>query len=73
MDPAKIQTPLERRDKGNYCRFYKDYGNNTDECRTLKDVIKAFICRRHLSYYVAKKVDQPKQVEEKAVEQPQDN
>ena len=39
----------------------------------MKYEIEALICRGHLSRYVAKKVDQPKPIEEKATEQPQDN
>ena len=69
-EPPKIRTPIERRDKRKYCCFHRDYGHNTDEYRTLKDEIEMLICRGHLSHYVAKKDDQPKPAEEKAVEQP---
>ena len=72
-EPPKIWTPIERRDKRKYYRLHKDYGHNTDECQTLKDEIEMLIRRGHLSCYVAKKVDQSKPVEKKAVEQPQDN
>ena len=71
--PLKIRTPMEQRDKRKYCRFYRDYGHNTDECRTLKDEIKALICRGYLSFYMARKADQPKPTKEKAIEQSQDN
>ena len=58
------------RDKGKYYHFHKDYGYNTDECRTLKDDIEALTWHGHLSRYVAKKTDQAKPAEEKAIEQP---
>ena len=35
--PKPISTPVERRDKNKYYRFYQDHGYCTDECRHLKD------------------------------------
>ena len=69
-EPPKIQTPIDQRNKRKYYRFHRDYGHNIDKCQTLKDEIEMLICRGHLSRYVAQKEDQPKPVEEKAVEQP---
>ncbi|KAL8115462.1 hypothetical protein AgCh_022089 [Apium graveolens] len=43
-DPAKL-------DKGKYCRFHKDVGHDTDECRQLKDEIEFFIRKGRLNKY----------------------
>ena len=68
-EPPKIWTPIEQRDKRKYCHFHKDYGHKNDECQTLKDEIEALIRRGHLSFYVAKKADQPKAIEKKAYQE----
>ncbi|XP_074377473.1 uncharacterized protein LOC141718995 [Apium graveolens] len=45
----KWQKPLrgdpEKRDKSRYCRFHKDVGHDTDDCRQLKDEIEYLIQR----------------------------
>ena len=38
-----ISTPVERRDKSEYCRFHQDHGYRIDECRHLKDQVKTLI------------------------------
>ncbi|KAL8108705.1 hypothetical protein AgCh_008657 [Apium graveolens] len=43
-DPAKL-------DKGKYCRFHKDVGHDTDECRQLKDEIEFLIRKGRLNKY----------------------
>ena len=73
QDPPQNRTLLERKNQGKYYHFHRNYGHNIDECRILKDEIEAFICKGHMSRYVAKKAEQPKAVEEEAIEQPQDN
>ncbi|CAA0832558.1 Unknown protein, partial [Striga hermonthica] len=37
-----------------YCRFHKDYGHNTDECRHLKDEIERLIKAGHLKEFIYK-------------------
>ncbi|KAL8155150.1 hypothetical protein AgCh_000513 [Apium graveolens] len=44
-DPAKL-------DKSKYCRFYKDVGHDTDECRQLKDEIGFLIRKGRLNKYI---------------------
>ncbi|CAA0811883.1 Unknown protein, partial [Striga hermonthica] len=37
-----------------YCRFHKDYGHNTDDCRHLKDKIERLIKAGHLKEFIYK-------------------
>ena len=41
--PKPISTPAEKRDKNKYCRFHRDHGHRTDECRHLKDQVETLI------------------------------
>ena len=43
-DPVKL-------DKSKYCRFHKDVGHDTDECRQLKDEIEFLIRKGRLNKY----------------------
>ena len=49
-----ISTLIERRDKNKYCRFHKDHGHRTDECRHLKDQVETLIQQWKLLKYVKK-------------------
>ncbi|CAA0824985.1 Unknown protein, partial [Striga hermonthica] len=55
-----VRWPRTRKDgptkpKSNmYCRFHKDYGHNTDECRHLKNEIERLIKAGHLKEFVYK-------------------
>jgi len=35
--PKPLSPSLKRRDPKNYCRFHKDHGHYTNECRDLKE------------------------------------
>lgn len=39
LNPEKAR----RRDRTKHCRFYKDHGHTTEECRQLKDKIERLI------------------------------
>ena len=39
-------------DKNKYCRFHKDHGYNTEDCRDLKEQIEELIRKRKLQKYV---------------------
>ncbi|XP_050241228.1 uncharacterized protein LOC126690138 [Quercus robur] len=41
-------------DKNKYCRFHKDHGHNTEDCRDLKEQIKELIQKGKLQKYVKK-------------------
>ena len=41
-------------DKNKYCRFYKDHGHNTEDCRDLKEQVEELIRKGKLQKYVKK-------------------
>ena len=49
--PKPIRTDPEKRNKDLYCRFHKDTGHKTDDCRQLKDEIEFLIRKGKLSRY----------------------
>nr|XP_023900975.1 uncharacterized protein LOC112012832 [Quercus suber] len=46
--PKPLSTSSRKRDPKKYCRFHKDHGHYTDECRDLKEQIKELIQRGKL-------------------------
>ncbi|XP_077249135.1 uncharacterized protein LOC143888575 [Tasmannia lanceolata] len=54
-----------KRDKSKYCRFYRDHGHDTAECRYLKDEIELLINRGYLRKYV-KNGDDRRECKEKS-------
>ncbi|XP_030964425.1 uncharacterized protein LOC115985645 [Quercus lobata] len=54
----KWQRPLHSSpnvcDKNKYCRFHKDHGHNTEDCRDLKEQIEELIRKGKLQKYVKK-------------------
>ena len=42
------------RDKNKYCRFHKDHGHYTEDCRDLKEQIEELIRKGKLQKYVKK-------------------
>ena len=49
--PKALRTDPEKRNKSLYCRFHKDTGHNTDDCRQLKDEIEYLIRKGKLNKY----------------------
>ena len=41
-------------DKNKYCRFHKDHGHYTEDCRDLKEQIEELICKGKLQKFVKK-------------------
>ena len=41
-------------DKNKYCRFHKDHGHNTEDCRDLKEQVEELIRKGRLQKYVKK-------------------
>ncbi|XP_074346235.1 uncharacterized protein LOC141685008 [Apium graveolens] len=41
--PKSLRGDPKKRDKSRYCRFHKDVGHDTDDCRKLKDEIEYLI------------------------------
>ena len=58
--PPNIRTPVNRRDNTKYCRYHRDIGHVTEECRVLKDEIKRLIQRGQLRNYVRGNNQQPR-------------
>ncbi|GAV83431.1 LOW QUALITY PROTEIN: hypothetical protein CFOL_v3_26878, partial [Cephalotus follicularis] len=50
--PEKLRTPAENRNMEKYCRYHRDHGHDTEECRQLKNQIKDLIRKGHLRKYV---------------------
>ena len=42
------------RDKKKYCRFHKDHGHYTEDCKDLKEQIEELIQKRKLQRFVKK-------------------
>ncbi|KAL5564860.1 hypothetical protein UlMin_028024 [Ulmus minor] len=59
--PSAIKTPVNQRDNTKYCRYHRDIGHITEECRVLKDEIERLIQRGQLRNYVRDGDQQPRQ------------
>ncbi|CAA0810441.1 Unknown protein, partial [Striga hermonthica] len=57
MWPRTRKDGLKKPKSDLYCRFHKDYGHNTDECRHLKNEIERLIKAGHLKEFVYKDRD----------------
>ncbi|KAL5577214.1 hypothetical protein UlMin_018913 [Ulmus minor] len=59
--PKGSRRENERHDNTKYCRYYRDIGHITEECRVLKDEIERLIQRGQLRNYVRGNDQQPRQ------------
>ncbi|GAV72997.1 hypothetical protein CFOL_v3_16484, partial [Cephalotus follicularis] len=50
--PEKMRAPTENRSVEKYCRYHRDHGHDTEECRQLKNQIEDLIRKGHLRKYV---------------------
>lgn len=57
VDP--LRGPKNRRDLNKYCRYHRDRGHTTDECRQLKDEIEGMILRGYLRQYMGNRANHP--------------
>ncbi|GAV77323.1 LOW QUALITY PROTEIN: hypothetical protein CFOL_v3_20794, partial [Cephalotus follicularis] len=56
--PEKLRSPAEKRDVEKYCRYHRDHGHDTEECRQLKNQIEDLIQWGHLRKYVDREAPQ---------------
>ncbi|GAV79335.1 hypothetical protein CFOL_v3_22800, partial [Cephalotus follicularis] len=80
--PEKMKAPAENRSIEKYCRYHRDHGHDTEECRQLKNQIEDLIRKGHLRKYVDRDAPQgrreqrreeaPQQQEEQQQQQPRD-
>ncbi|GAV58927.1 hypothetical protein CFOL_v3_02460 [Cephalotus follicularis] len=49
---APLRSPADKRDSNKYCRYHRDYGHDTEECRHLKNHIEDLIRKGHIRKYV---------------------
>ena len=52
--PRPLHSSPHIRDKNKYCRFHKDHGHCTEDCRDLKEQIEELIRKGKLQKYVKK-------------------
>ena len=52
--PRPLHSSPNVRDKRKYCRFHKDHGHYTEDCRDLKEQIEELIQKGKLHKYVKK-------------------
>ena len=53
--PKSLRTEGERKNQHLYCRFHKDNGHNTDDCRQIKDEIEFLIRKGKLAIHERRK------------------
>ena len=54
--PRPLRSSPNMRDKRKYCRFHKDHGHYTEDCRDLKEQIEELIRRGKLQQYVKREI-----------------
>ncbi|GAV83718.1 hypothetical protein CFOL_v3_27164 [Cephalotus follicularis] len=64
-----LRSPAETRDTEKYCRYHRDHGHDTEECRQLKNQIEDLIRKGQLRKYVD--TDAPQVRRERREEAPQ--
>ncbi|GAV64286.1 hypothetical protein CFOL_v3_07804 [Cephalotus follicularis] len=64
-----MRSSAEKRDTEKYCRYHRDHGHDTEECRQLKNQIEDLICKGHLRKYVDRNA--PSERRERRGEAPQ--
>ena len=52
--PRPLHSSPNVRDKHQYCRFHKDHGHNTEDCRDLKEQVEELIQKGKLQKYMKK-------------------
>ncbi|MQL77781.1 hypothetical protein Taro_010196, partial [Colocasia esculenta] len=67
--PQRMRSDPRKRDQNKYCRFHRDHGHDTSECRQLKDEIEDLIKRGYLGRFVRRNEERPRR-RDRTPEQP---
>ncbi|MQL96093.1 hypothetical protein Taro_028764 [Colocasia esculenta] len=70
--PQRMHSDPRKRDHNKYCRFHRDHGHDTSECRQLKDEIEDLIKRGYLGRFVRRNEERPR-CRERTPDQPINN
>ncbi|MQM05904.1 hypothetical protein Taro_038723, partial [Colocasia esculenta] len=70
--PQRMRSDPRKRDQNKYCRFHRDHGHDTSECRQLKDEIEDLIKCGYLGRFVRRNEERPRR-RERTPEQPINN
>ncbi|GAV60177.1 hypothetical protein CFOL_v3_03708 [Cephalotus follicularis] len=71
--PSPLRSSAEKRDTKKYCRYHRDHGHDTEECKHLKNHIEDIIRKGHLCKYVDRNAPQQRREHrEEAPQQPEE-
>ncbi|GAV65855.1 LOW QUALITY PROTEIN: hypothetical protein CFOL_v3_09369, partial [Cephalotus follicularis] len=65
--PKNMRSRVKKRDVEKYCRYHRDHGHDTEECRQLKNQIEDLIRKGHLRKYVDRDAPQGRREQRREV------
>ena len=71
--PKPLSSSSKKRDLKKYCRFHKDHGHYTNECRDLKEQIEELVQKGKLQKFVKRDHQSQSRAEDKSYNDNKDN